>query len=120
MKRGFVLVLVAAVAGGAVAWTARAGDGKSVEERLASIEQRMTAVEARLARLAPIPAAPKPAAGPAAPSAPEPKGITVYTTKTGSKYHRAGCSYLKSSIPISLAEAKARGLGPCSRCNPPP
>jgi len=57
----------------------------------------------------------KSAAKPAASSDP-----TVYTTKTGTKYHRAGCEYLKeSSIPISLSTAKARGLSPCSKCNPP-
>jgi len=45
---------------------------------------------------------------------------TVYITKTGSKYHSSGCSYLrKSSIPISLKDAKGRGLTPCSKCNPP-
>lgn len=46
-------------------------------------------------------------------------GITVYITRTGTKYHRAGCRYLsKSMIPISLEEAKAR-YGPCSVCKPP-
>lgn len=44
----------------------------------------------------------------------------VYITRTGSKYHRAGCSALsRSHIPISLADAMAR-YGPCSLCNPPP
>ncbi|MCD8238692.1 MAG: MBL fold metallo-hydrolase [Clostridiales bacterium] len=44
----------------------------------------------------------------------------VYITNTGSKYHRAGCSYLKSSsIETTVAEAKNKGLSPCSRCNPP-
>lgn len=44
---------------------------------------------------------------------------TVYITKTGKKYHRAGCSYLKKSkIPISLSEAR-QSYGPCGRCNPP-
>ena len=43
----------------------------------------------------------------------------VYRTKTGSKYHSAGCSYLKSSIPTTVSEAKSMGLTPCSRCNPP-
>jgi micrococcal nuclease len=48
------------------------------------------------------------------------KEITVYITKTGNKYHRAGCKYLKKScIPISLEEAKAKGYAPCSVCNPP-
>lgn len=41
---------------------------------------------------------------------------TVYVTATGSKYHRAGCSYLKSSRAISLADAIAAGYTPCSRC----
>jgi len=46
--------------------------------------------------------------------------VTVYTTKTGAKYHRVGCRYLsKSKIPISLKGAKARGYMPCSVCNPP-
>lgn len=46
--------------------------------------------------------------------------IIVYITKTGEKYHRDGCRSLsKSKIPISLAEAKARGYEPCSVCNPP-
>lgn len=44
---------------------------------------------------------------------------TVYVTKTGAKYHSAGCSYLrKSSIPMKLSEASQR-YTPCSRCNPP-
>lgn len=44
--------------------------------------------------------------------------ITVYITKTGSKYHRIGCPYLKdSSIAIDLSEAQKR-YGPCSKCSP--
>lgn len=43
----------------------------------------------------------------------------VYRTKTGKKYHMAGCSYLKSSIQTTVAEAKSMGLTPCSKCNPP-
>ena len=43
--------------------------------------------------------------------------VTVYVTNTGSKYHKAGCSYLRQSkIAISLSEAKAEGYTPCSRC----
>ncbi|MBA7557027.1 hypothetical protein ES705_49756 [subsurface metagenome] len=49
-----------------------------------------------------------------------PVGVTVYITKTGKKYHRGSCSYLRrSKIPISLKNACARGHTPCSRCNPP-
>jgi hypothetical protein len=45
--------------------------------------------------------------------------VTVYVTRTGTKYHRDGCSALsKSRIPISLAEATSR-YSPCSRCGPP-
>jgi len=44
---------------------------------------------------------------------------TVYVTKTGNKYHRAGCSALrKSQIAKSLTDAKA-AYGPCQLCNPP-
>lgn len=45
--------------------------------------------------------------------------VIVYITKTGEKYHTAGCSYLKKSkIPIELSDAKNNGYTPCSRCNP--
>jgi endonuclease YncB( thermonuclease family) len=46
------------------------------------------------------------------------KEETVYVTKTGAKYHRAGCRHLQSSIPMSLSEA-AKRYSPCSVCNPP-
>ena len=43
----------------------------------------------------------------------------VYITRTGAKYHSAGCRYLaKSCIPKKLSEVKGR-YGPCSQCNPP-
>ncbi len=46
--------------------------------------------------------------------------VEVHVTKTGKKYHSAGCQYLsKSDIPISLEEAKSQGYEPCSKCNPP-
>ncbi len=44
--------------------------------------------------------------------------VTVYITRTGKKYHQAGCRYLKSQSPISLTDAKVR-YSPCSVCNPP-
>ena len=43
----------------------------------------------------------------------------VYRTRTGKKYHRSGCSYLKSKIETTVSEAQSMGLGPCARCNPP-
>lgn len=44
---------------------------------------------------------------------------TVYVTDTGSKYHNAGCSYLKSKHEIRLSVAIDMGYTPCSRCSPP-
>ena len=43
---------------------------------------------------------------------------TVYVTRTGSKYHKSGCSYLKSKYAITKADAIEQGYTPCSRCKP--
>lgn len=43
---------------------------------------------------------------------------TVYVTNTGNKYHRDGCSYLKSKISKDKDDAIAQGYTACSRCNP--
>lgn len=44
---------------------------------------------------------------------------TVYVTKSGKKYHRAGCRHLsKSKIAIELDKAK-KSYSPCSVCKPP-
>ena len=44
----------------------------------------------------------------------------VYVTKTGEKYHKDGCSSLRSSkIEISLGEAVKKGFEPCKVCKPP-
>lgn len=40
-----------------------------------------------------------------------------YVTSSGTKYHRAGCSYLKKSkTQMTISEAKSCGYSPCSRC----
>lgn len=45
------------------------------------------------------------------------KEVMVHITDTGTKYHCAGCSYLRESdYEISLSEAEERGYTPCSRC----
>ena len=50
----------------------------------------------------------------------DPKDLTVYITRTGTKYHSAGCRYLaKSSKMVSLKEALDKGLTQCSVCKPP-
>lgn len=54
------------------------------------------------------------------PPASTPQSLMVYITKTGKKYHKDGCNSLsKSKISISLTDAKSKGYGPCSLCNPP-
>ncbi|TXD67792.1 hypothetical protein [Aequorivita lipolytica] len=43
----------------------------------------------------------------------------VYITKTGTKYHKGTCHYLKKSkIEISKSDAKSAGYTACSVCNP--
>ena len=43
----------------------------------------------------------------------------VHATKTGERYHRAGCRSLsKSDIPMTRTEAEQRGLTPCKVCKP--
>jgi hypothetical protein len=57
---------------------------------------------------------PQPSASPS-----DAASITVYVTKSGTKYHRAGCRYLRnSSIPMTLEDA-AKAHSPCSVCKPP-
>lgn len=43
---------------------------------------------------------------------------TVYATKNGKRYHQAECSLIskKSPVAVSMEEAVARGLTPCSKC----
>jgi len=78
----------------------------------------------RPAIVAPAPAVPAPAAVTPATAAPQtaPAGqeVTVYVTRTGARYHQAGCRSLgKSAIPLSLGEAKRRGYTACGNCHPP-
>ena len=47
-----------------------------------------------------------------------PRTITVYVTRTGAKYHRGSCRYLRySKISMSLENAK-RSYSACSVCRP--
>lgn len=46
-------------------------------------------------------------------------GRTVYITKSGDKYHGAGCRYLShSKIAIDIDDARKQGYSACSRCSP--
>lgn len=62
----------------------------------------------------------KPASKPVPKVIPVPQqesGQTVYITNSGSKYHTAGCRYLKKSrIPINKSNAINQGYTSCSRC----
>ena len=56
------------------------------------------------------------AISPSIPSSTSTKTTVVYVTATGSKYHAAGCQYLRlSSTPMDLEEAE-RNYSPCSVC----
>lgn len=81
----------------------------------------VTVTEEPQATPTPTPApTPAPTAAPApAPAAAEPQTVTVYVTNSGTKYHRAGCSHLKSSkIEMDKDAAIAAGYTPCKTCNP--
>ena len=59
------------------------------------------------------------AAEPAGEPSTEDAKDVVHATRTGERYHRASCRYLsKSDIPMSRAEAEAKGLTPCKVCKP--
>ena len=46
-------------------------------------------------------------------------GGTVYITRTGAKYHRSGCRYLRQSkIAISKSSAQSQGYTACKVCRP--
>jgi len=45
--------------------------------------------------------------------------VTVYVTKTGSKYHKADCWNLnRCAIPVRKGLAEICGYTPCGGCNP--
>jgi len=76
---------------------------------------------------APAPSLERPAPAPqmvvapsvAPPTVSEDEDPIVYVTKSGTKYHRAGCRYLtNSAVPVRLSEAKQR-YAPCRVCKPP-
>ena len=46
-------------------------------------------------------------------------GQTVYKTKTGEKFHKSSCNYLKySKIALSLEDALSYGYDACKVCKP--
>jgi endonuclease YncB( thermonuclease family) len=69
-------------------------------------------------RLAPGASVPRSSDGRPAIPAREPEADTVYITRTGEKYYRLSCRYLRQSrIPVAIKDAK-RHYSPCSVCRP--
>lgn len=59
---------------------------------------------------------------PPAPPQATPTETMVVVTRTGEKYHTAGCRYVVGKTDtrtIPLSQAKAEGYTPCKVCNPP-
>ena len=74
--------------------------------------------EAPTIQVKPAPAESGPTADALAPSSGSESDI-VHATRTGKRYHAAGCRYLaKSDIPMTRQDAEGRGLTPCSVCRP--
>ena len=64
-----------------------------------------------------IPAPQSVAAFPQHASTEERMECTVYVTRTGERYHKGGCTYLRHSrAPMARSEAIRRGYTPCKRC----
>lgn len=80
---------------------------------------RFTPLRAAKPDVRPTAPAVRPTAPAVRPTAPRSSDVTVYVTKTGKKYHRAGCQYLRlSSRPMKRKDAIRAGYGACSVCNP--
>ena len=89
--------------------------------KLTQAEAEIFALKTQLSTLtsiAPAPARQPPVIDRSPQTTEQTQGVTVYVTRTGSKYHRASCRYLRqSSIPIALNDARKR-YSPCSVCGP--
>ena len=49
-----------------------------------------------------------------------PRPTTVMLSRTGSRYHRAECRYLRGGgLPVTLPDARDGGYRPCRACGPP-
>jgi hypothetical protein len=49
-----------------------------------------------------------------------PRPVMVHVTRSGSRYHREGCRYVRGgAVPTPLDEARGSRYRPCSICRPP-
>ena len=85
-----------------------------LQEQINTLSERLDVIEQAMARIEQA----KPTTVDQANAEPA-DDVTVYITRTGKKYHKAGCSYLrKSAIPIKKSEAIGQGYTPCIRYKP--
>jgi hypothetical protein len=64
-----------------------------------------------------LPASAAPQTAPDTSASQATRDCTVYVTRTGHRYHRQGCRYLRhSSFAMSRSEAIARRYTPCLIC----
>ncbi len=47
-----------------------------------------------------------------------PDSTIVYITPSGTKYHRADCTYTTTVRSLTIQAAERQGYSPCSRCDP--
>ncbi len=92
-------------------------EGGTASARQLRTSDAVSAKEDRRAKTeAPTPAAPRPAVSATPAPTPRVNEETVYVTRTGEKYHRDGCRYLRQSrIPMKLSDAR-RSYSACSVC----
>lgn len=84
----------------------------TLTETISEQEKKINELEAQLSTAT----KPSSSSGSSSSSSPS-QSATVYITRTGSKYHRAGCQYLRQSkIAINLSDAKNQGYTACSVC----
>lgn len=123
-RNAVVLSFLACVLSLSLAYHARATDptlAPAVAEAATLSEaDASTGAEVITSDAAHAPATAPPSYANTATPATDPIETTVYITRTGEKYHRGSCRYLRQSkIPISLTGAKRQGYTACSVCQPP-
>lgn len=91
---------------------------KSLENNVSTLEKDKSSLEQKINSLSSTKSSTSTESTKITSNAGTTNSYTVYITKTGSKYHRSGCSYLKSKISIDKASAISQGYTACSRCNP--
>ena len=88
----------------------------SLNGEISALEAQVETLEAQLAAKSTVSTS-STSGGSTSSASSDTQSVTVYITRTGEKYHRSGCQYLRQSkIPIELATAKARGYTACSVC----